>query len=113
MGEVAFAAPILPGKMDVWREFNKELVGARKADHEASQKRHGVTRQRLWLQQTPMGELAVVHVQGPGAESMMPSLGGSDDAFDVWFRGKVMEIHGIDMTQPPPRPPPELVHQTG
>ena len=43
----------------------------------------------------------------------MPSIGGSTDAFDVWFRGKVMEIHGIDMTQPPPGPPPELVHQTG
>ena len=42
---------------------------------------------------------------------MMPSMGASTDAFDVWFREKVKEMHGLDMTQPPPGPPPALVHE--
>ena len=113
MGEVAFAAPILPGKLETWQEFNKELDGARHDEFIASRKRHGITRQRVWHQQTPMGDFAVIHVQGPNAETMMPQIGASTDPFGVWFRGKVMEIHGLDMTQPPPGPPPALVHEFG
>ena len=108
MGEVAFAAPILPGKLEAWNEFHKELTGSRHDDFAAANKRHGVDRQRVWHQQTPMGDFAVVHLQGSNAEGMMPSMGASDDPFDIWFRGKVNELHGIDMTQPPPTPPPEL-----
>ena len=111
MGEVAFAAPILEGKMDVWLEFNKDLNESRHDEFIASQERHGVTRQRVWHQQTPMGDLAVVHVQGPNAETMMPSIGASTDPFDIWFRGKIKDMHGVDMTQPPPNPPPKLIHQ--
>ncbi len=62
MGEVAFAAPILPGKLEAWNEFHKELTGARHDDFAASNKRHGVDRQRVWHQQTPMGDFAVVHL---------------------------------------------------
>ena len=43
----------------------------------------------------------------------MPSMGASDDPFDLWFRGKINELHGIDMTQPPPAPPPELAFEFG
>ena len=111
MGEVAFAAPILPGKLETFNEFIKELEGPRHDDYVASRGRNGVTRERVYHQQTPMGDFAVVHVQGPNAESMMPIMGASTDPFDIWFREKVHEIHGIDMTQPPPGPPPALVHQ--
>ncbi len=113
MGEVAFAAPILEGKMETWREFNAELEGARRDGYVASRERHGITRERVWHQATPMGDFAIVHVQGPNAETMMPSMGASTDPFDIWFRDKVKEIHGIDMTQPPPGPPPSLVHEYG
>ena len=111
MGEAAFAAPILPGKLEVWEQFNTQLDGERHKEFEASRGRHGITREQVWHQQTPMGDFAVVYVQGPGAESMMPSIGSSTDPFDVWFREQVKDIHGIDMTQPPPGPPPALIHQ--
>ncbi len=113
MGEVAFAAPILPGKLDTWKQFNAEIDGARHDEYVASRKRHGITRERVWRQETPMGDFAVVHVQGPGAENMMPQMGASTDPFDIWFRDSVKDIHGIDMTQPPPGPPPTLVHEFG
>lgn len=111
MGEVAFAAPILPGKLETFKEFIKELDGPRLADYAASRERHGITRERVYHQQTPMGDFAIINVQGPNAETMMPSMGASTDPFDVWFREKVNEMHGIDMTQPPPGPPPSLVHE--
>ena len=101
----------MPGKLEVWQQFNKELDGARHSDYVASRKRHGITRELVWHQQTPMGDFAVVWVQGPGADKMMPAMGASTDPFDIWFREKVNEMHGIDMTQPPPGPPPALVHQ--
>ena len=89
MGEAAFAAPILPGKLEAWQEFNKEIEGARHSEFVASRKRHGITRERVWHQQTPMGDFAIIHVQGPNAETVMPSMGASTDAFDIWFREKV------------------------
>ena len=111
MGEAAFAAPILPGKLEDWKQFNAQLDGERYKEFVALRERHGITRQRVWHQQTPMGDFAVIYFEGPGAESVMPGVGSSTDAFDVWFREGIKDIHGIDMTQPPPGPPPELVHQ--
>ena len=48
MGEVAFAAPILPGKLETFKEFIKELDGPRLADYAASRERHGITRERVY-----------------------------------------------------------------
>lgn len=111
MGKVAFAAPVLEGKLDTWKKFNAELDGARHDDYVASRKRVGVTSERVWHQQTPMGDLAIVYVDGPGAESMMPQMAASQDPFDLWFKDQIKEIHGIDLTQPPAYPPPELQHE--
>jgi hypothetical protein len=36
--------------------------------------------------------------------SAFQGLGSSEDTFDVWFRGHVLDVHGIDLAQglPPP-----------
>lgn len=104
MATVAFAAPILPGKLETWRKFSQEINGARRADFEDQQRRMGMTRQMVWLQQTPMGDFAVVMQEGGEVEQVMPRLGASDNPFDVRFRQQVLDIHGLDFKQPPPRP---------
>ena len=35
--------------------------------------------------------------------------GGSNDPFDRWFRERVKEIHGVDLAEASPLPPPEHV----
>src|ERR671933_4856 len=104
----AFVVPILPGKLDAFKQFVRELSGPRKAEHAASRRRLGITQETTFLQQTPMGDMAIVIGDGEGDYAQTTqAIAKSNDPFDVWFREKVKEIHGFDVTQPPPGPPPE------
>jgi len=49
----AFAAPILPAKLDAWEVWIAELNGPRKAEFDDMNTRYNVTGHRAWLQQTP------------------------------------------------------------
>jgi len=42
------------------------------------------------------------------AQSFQQLVTGGDD-FTLWFVQHVQDIHGVDLRQPPPGPPPELV----
>jgi hypothetical protein len=99
----AFAAPILPDKLDVWESWMAELTGPRKAELDDMNSRHDLTGHRAWLQQTPDGHhMVVVVIDGPGGDTVMGKLAGSDNAFDAWFRDKAAEVHGIDFGALPP-----------
>ncbi|HJO83709.1 MAG: hypothetical protein QGG34_14035 [SAR202 cluster bacterium] len=39
----------------------------------------------------------------------MPKLAASQNEFDVSFEQSLLGIHGLDVTQPPPGPMPELL----
>jgi hypothetical protein len=108
MGTVAFAAPLLPGKTDAWRRWIAELNGPRAADMADFNSRYGLTRHAAWLQQTPGGDLVAVIHEGPGAEDLMTRVAESDSEFDIWFRSAVEELHGLDLSNPPPLPEPGI-----
>jgi hypothetical protein len=50
----------------------------------------------------------VLH-EGPGSDDLMPKLAASQNEFDVSFEQSLLGIHGLDVTQPPPGPMPELL----
>ena len=108
MASVAFAVPILPGKLEAWKQFNYEINGPRRKEFEDQQKRVGISRQRVWLQQTPGGDMALVVQEGEEPQRAMEALAAPTDAFDVWFREQIKDIHGLDLSQPLPGPPTEL-----
>jgi hypothetical protein len=111
MTAVAFASPILPGKLEAWRRFNQETVGAWAEAHEASNNRLGITQERAWLQQTPEGNLAIIYLEVEDPERLFSGLATSSDPYDVWFRQQVLEIHGLDLAQPDDGPMPELAYE--
>ena len=39
---------------------------------------------------------------------MIVGLANSDNEFDKYFAAHIMEVHGIDVSQPPPGPPSEV-----
>ena len=107
MGTIAFAAPIVPGKEEAWADFAGQLSGARKAEFDDFNARHQITDHRAWLQKNPHGNsLVIVVAEGPGAETLMGGFATSDNEFDKWFADRVTEVHGIDLSGPPP-PLPE------
>ena len=108
MASMAFAAPILPGKMEVWQQFVSECRGPRHADYVASIERRGIALERVFHQHTPDGYFAVVYWEGDDMDANMGVLSASNDPFDVWFKDNIKDIHGIDVTTPPPGPLSEL-----
>jgi hypothetical protein len=89
--------PILPGKVEAWKAFNKELGHARKAEFDAMMKRCGVSRSRTWLQKMPQGEMSIALHEGSSPDRMMTQLAKANDPFGTWFKTKMMECHGIDL----------------
>jgi hypothetical protein len=107
----AMALPILPGKLEAWRQYNSQINGPRRSEFEDMLRRHGVTRWLVWRQQTPQGDLLVTFQETKGQESALGSIRASDHPFDVWFKEQLKGFTGLDLSQPPPGPPPELVMQ--
>ncbi len=101
MASLAFTAPVLPGKLDAWKEFHDQLDGLRRWDFEDQQRRLGLVRHRVWLQETSEGPVALVVQEGEDPERARAILASSTHAFDVWFKEQVMELHGIDLSEPP------------
>jgi hypothetical protein len=72
--------------------------------------RVGMTLERAYLQQTPMGDFVIAYIESekPFRETTQAML-QSDLELDKYFVAHVKEIHGVDMTQPPEGPPPETL----
>jgi hypothetical protein len=109
---LALAVPILPGKLDQWRAVAHELARPRHAAWQAQRRRLGL-RERLFLQQTAQGALALVVLEGRDLQHAMHAIGTDTDEFSVWLRQRVLETEGLDLAAPPPGPPPELVADSG
>ena len=105
---IAFAAPLLPGKTDADREaLAAAQSGERAADHRESRGRAGITREAVWLQSTPDGDVAVVLIEPDDVAAALGALAGSQDPYDVAFREHIKDVHGMDLSEG--FPPPEQV----
>ena len=109
MASYAFAAPVLPGKTEAVRRLAAEGSGPRRSEFEEFQRRVGITTQKVWLQQTPQGDISVVYWEVDDLARVFQELASSDKPFDRWYLQQVKEIHGVDLTQP--LPPNELIFQ--
>ncbi len=98
MAMMAMAIPILPGKLDEWRQFAADLMGPRRAEYEASRRRLGV-REHTFLQHTPMGDLLIIVLEGENPAAWVAAMATSTDPFSQWAAEKGKEIHGIDPSQ--------------
>lgn len=104
---IAFAAPILPGKTETFRSWMR-AESERKQEYESSREQHDISREAVWLQQTPAGDMAVIYMEADDLQAAFAGLGSSQEPFDRWSREAIREVHGIDLTQGFP-PPEQLV----
>ena len=100
MGTYAVAAPLLPGKTDAWRQWIAEMEGPRAAEFADFNARSGLTRHAAWLQQTPLGDIVAVMIEGPGADAFFPTVAASDHEFDGWFRDNVLRVPRPRLLEP-------------
>jgi hypothetical protein len=103
MALIAVAFPILPGKTKEWQDFIGQLNGPRRAEFVASRERIGA-QERTYLQQTPMGDLVIVTLEGDDPAKSFGEFVSGKDAFTTWFIEQARALHGIDLSVPMPMP---------
>lgn len=98
MPTIAFATPLLPGMTGVDRDVMTSFqAGERKSDYESARRRAGITREKVWIQETPAGDMAVVYMEADDLGAAFTALGQSDEPFDRWFRDHVQRVHGFSL----------------
>ena len=112
MALLAISIPILPGKSAQFEAFIGELTGRRQDQFDASRNELEVW-ERTFFQQTPMGDFVIVTLEGDNPEAAFAAFGEKDDEFTRWFMQQVLEIHGLDLTAPPPGPFPKQIAEAG
>ncbi len=116
MSGIVLTFPILAGKVEAWRRFCQELSGSRRKPYEISRQRLGITRERLELVDTAFGAMAVTILEATDAAQALGQIIASDLPFDVWYRERLQELHGINLagyeqfSQPTPLPLNHEVH---
>jgi hypothetical protein len=110
MSGIVLTFPILDGKVEAWRRFCQELCDFRRQPYEASRQRLGITRERLALVETAFGATAVTTLEAPDVAQALGQIIVSELPFDVWYRDKLQELHGVNLAgyeqfaQPTPLP---------
>jgi hypothetical protein len=102
------ALPILPGKEEEWRRFVQELEEYPR-EYEDLRRRLGIRSESVWLVLAACGEVALAYAEVEAPEEMIRRLAASEEPFDLWFKDKLLELHGYDLDGPHPKPEPELV----
>lgn len=108
VGAYALAAPILEGQEEAFRETAAAITTGERAEaHEEAYAELGVTKEQVWLQETPEGSMAVVYLEGTDLDQLAERELASENPHVEWFLDRLSEIHGYDPEAPPP--PNELV----
>lgn len=108
MQTIGFVAPLLPGKTETDRAAMISCwKGDRSGDYQASRKRLGITRESVYIQPTPAGDVAVVYWEADDIETAFKGIATSEEPFDKWFRDHLLEVHGLRAEDG--FPPPEQV----
>jgi hypothetical protein len=111
MSGIVLTFPILDGKVEAWRRFCQELSDFRRQPYEDSRQRFGITHERLALVETGFGATAVTTLEAPDVAQALGQIIASDLPFDVWYRDKLKELHGVNLSgyeqfaKPIPLPP--------
>jgi hypothetical protein len=107
MQSVGFVLPLLPGMTEVDRAAMTSCwQGERKAAFEDARRRAGITREAVWIQPTPNGDVVVVYTEADELASAFKAIATSEEPFDRWFREHVRQVHGIALEDgfAPPEP---------
>ncbi len=103
MANYAFAMPILPGKTELWKKYVYEMKNARGEEFKRSREKGGIRLEQVWLQNTPMGDFAIVYWDVDNPKKVFDYFMRSTDSFDMWFKDKILtECHGMKTGDPIP-----------
>ncbi len=101
MANYCFAVPVLPGTEGVIQKWIREGV-TNNREHDKALREAGISREQVWVQQTPQGVLAVASFEVKDAGSAFKAIATSTDPWMASFREFLKTAHGIDFSKPVP-----------
>ena len=102
--------PLLPGKTEDARAFQRELDTERKAEYTRSERAIGITKEHWFIASVPSGDQLVVYMESPDFNQALGKFSQSQEPFDVWFREEVLANTGVDLASPPAGFPTQIFH---
>ena len=92
MAAFAFTLPILPGQGDVVRRIGEAVSGSGelREGYEASRKSLGISKEKVWVQQTPIGQALVVYWETEDPQRTLRQIADAQDEFNKRFRNLIM-----------------------
>ena len=93
---------------DAYLAMVAEVNGPRRAAFDAFHERAGIT-EDWYLERTPDGDFALVHLSSPDLGKAVGHLASSTDEIEQWFKAQLLASQGIDWNEPPAGPLPECV----
>ncbi len=99
LSELSVVMPIAAGKTEAWRTALVELLGAKYSEYDASRRRWGVVTQTTFLQKTPMGDFALIHLTGPDVRKSLHAMSESQNPWDISWRELTHDLHGVDFAK--------------
>lgn len=110
MDHVCAVFPILPGKTEAARAFQRELVEKRMDEYDRSERRIGITTEHWFIATVNGGDQLIAYIESADFASSIGQFAASRDEFDMWFKREVMDATGVDFNNlPPDMKLPELV----
>ena len=110
MDQICLVVPILTGKTDDARAFQRELDTTRKADYARSERAIGITKEVWHLAALPSGDHLVAYIESADFNRALQLFVQSREEFDAWFKRRLAEVTGVDMNNlPADMALPELV----
>ena len=94
-----FTQLIQPGKREEAKRIFEEVDGPRRDEYEASRRRLGIHREKVWFQSSPNGEMAVVYWEGNDPRAALREFASSEDPFDEWLKERGREVYHFEPSQ--------------
>ena len=107
MAAIAFALPILPGQGRIIRRLSEDVLGSEPLQraYEQSRRNLGITKEMVWLQPTPIGEMVIVYWESEDPQHVLREMAASQDLFDGRFRQFIERAApAIDLSKEQPLP---------
>ena len=101
------AFPLL-GPVENLRQFAAELT-SRSSETDAFYRKYGISHESWHVQETPNGPwvIGVAKIENPTEAGAR--YGASSDEFDAWFKGRVLQLSGVNLNNAPLGPPTQQV----
>ena len=107
--QLILVSPILPGRVEAWRRFVQDMAEGQSEAYAASRSRMDIQAERLWINETADGAVAVLVIEADHPDTALQPLATSQHPFDLWFRQQILTLLGHDLNRSSFRLAPDLL----